>query len=352
VTEPASTDRADVIRIAQMTNLYTPWSLRVAVTLGLPDLIAAGVRTATDLSSRAETDPAALVRLLRHLKNLDLLTIDASGNYELTRLGEVLCSSHPARMASLLDQENRFVQATDAVISALLSSIRSGGGAWNDVFGTTLWENLAEDPELSEAFDRTMSLQGGVLGPLLARSYDWTTVRDVVDVGGGNGRLIADLLLAHPHLLGTVLDLPATTDRADQVLAAAGVADRGRTHGQSFFEPLTAGADVYLLVHVVHNWPDTEALALLTACAQATGPGGTVMVVDQVIDLAPGAGTGDVCRPPMVATQRDLCMLAVLGSRERTQEEFVALAEQAGLVLKSLEPLAEDGNVLLIFRAV
>jgi SAM-dependent hydroxylase len=335
-----------------MANLYTPWSLRAAVTLGLPDLIASGVHTVSELSERSGAHSAALLRLLRHLANLGLLAEDPPGCYQLTRLGAILRSSHPAGMASLLDQNNRFARAADAVIPGLLSSMRSGTGAWKDVFGTSLWENLAEDPELSEAFDRSMSVHASDLGPRLARSHDWSTVRDVVDIGGGSGRLLAELLLAHPHLVGTVLDLPATTSRADRVLAEAGVADRARTCGQSFFDPLPAGADVYLLVHVVHNWPDAEAAALFRACAQATGTGGTVMVIDQVIDLAVDRGTDYRQPSPMVATQRDLCMLVVLGSQERTQGEFAALGEQAGLRLESVELLAEDGNVLLVFRAV
>jgi SAM-dependent hydroxylase len=182
--------------------------------------------------------------------------------------------------------------------------------------------------------------------------YDWSSARHVVDVGGGNGQFLAELLLAHPHLTGTVLDLPDTIGRANQVLAAAGVAGRARTLGQSFFDPLPSGADVYLLVHVMHNWPDAEAASLFTACAKAAGTKGTVMVVDQVIDLPVERDTvGARQLPPMVATQHDLVMLVVLGSQERTQKEFAALGEQAGLRLTSVEPIADDGNALLVFRA-
>ncbi|MGH3976740.1 MAG: methyltransferase, partial [Pseudonocardiaceae bacterium] len=132
---------------------------------------------------------------------------------------------------------------------------------------------------------------------------------------------------AHPHLRGTLVDQPATAAAAERALAAEGLSTRCDVVAGSFFDPLPAGADVYLLTSIVHDWNDTDATAILRRCAQAAGPGGRVLLGELV-------GTGDEDRK--LFTQMDLCMLVYLGGRERTREEFAALTEAAGLTITSV----------------
>ncbi|MEV7569733.1 methyltransferase [Streptomyces tanashiensis] len=336
-----------VRRLAEMSNLYTPWSLRTAVTLGLPDLIAEGpegVLGVEELAKRSGTDTDALRRLTRHLANLGLFEEVRPDGLRLTELGEALRSTHPARMAHFLDQNDAFIRSNDAVIPAMADSIRTGAAAWGSVFGKDLWGSLAADPELSASFDRTMSQHADILGRRLAGIGEWSSVGSVVDVGGGSGQLLANILREHGHLKGTVVDLPDTVARAAAIFDAAGVSDRSEGVGRSFFEPLPAGADVYLLVHVLHNWPTGEAAKILRNCAEAAGGSGKVFVVDQVIALEGHAA-------PFISTQRDLCMLAMVGGQERTAEEFEALGEEAGLRLVRVTSLGPDGNSLLEFES-
>jgi 2,7-dihydroxy-5-methyl-1-naphthoate 7-O-methyltransferase len=116
--------------------------------------------------------------------------------------------------------------------------------------------------------------------PLVAGG--WRDVRTVVDVGGGTGALLAAILRARPHLRGTLVELPRVVARAAEVFGAAGVAGRVTTAAQSFFDPLPAGADVYLLKSVLNDWPDREAVAILRGCAEAARPGGRVVVLGGV----------------------------------------------------------------------
>jgi hypothetical protein len=148
---------------------------------------------------------------------------------------------------------------------------------------------------------------------------DWAAVRTVVDVGGGTGALLAEILRARPDIRGILVDLPRTVARSGEMFQAAGVTDRVTTAGQSFFDPLPAGADLYLLKSVLADWPDAEATAILTRCAEAARPDGRVVVLSGV---APdGAGVAEA----------DLLMMVLLGGKHRTVAEFRALAGEAGL---------------------
>jgi 2,7-dihydroxy-5-methyl-1-naphthoate 7-O-methyltransferase len=154
--------------------------------------------------------------------------------------------------------------------------------------------------------DRIPPLEGG-----------WTTVRDVVDVGGGLGHVLANLLAANPHLQGTLVDLPATAERARATLSAGGVADRVTIVGQSFFERLPPGGDVYMLRSVLNDWPDAEAQRILAGCAEAAGPGRRILV-------AGGVRPDDA--PPRIEIDK-----LVTGGRDRPLREFRTMAEAVGV---------------------
>jgi 2,7-dihydroxy-5-methyl-1-naphthoate 7-O-methyltransferase len=357
-------DAAAVLRVSLLATLWTPWSLRLAVTFGLPDLIAGGVTDVTRLAERSGTHAESLGRVLRHLANLGIVAETGPGQVELTELGQVLRSDHPARVAGFLDQDNAFTRSGDQVIPGLLHSVRTGDPAWLEVFGRSFWDDLEAKPDLAAAFDRTMSVHGGNLGPRIAAAYDWSGVRHLVDVGGGTGKVLADVLRAHGHLQGTLVDLPGTVSRAAETFGNAGVADRAQVSGQSFFDELPDAGDVYLLTHVIHNWSDEESVRILRRGAEAAGPDGRVLIVDQIVPetaAAPVAATAAAPDAPdqdtghgasgarSFATQRDLSMLVVLGSKERTEEEFRRLGVAAGLELSSTSPVVDGGFFVIAF---
>lgn len=333
-------DSSDVIRVSEMATLFTPWSLRAAVTFGLPDLIAEGVNDVDQLAARSGTDACALSRLLRHLTNLGFLYEIQPDYFELSQLGQVLRSDHPAQLVRFYDQSNPFIRAGDSVIPGLLYSVRTGVPAWERTFGRAFWDDLASNPDLAKAFDEAMSVHASQAGGKIADAYDWTTVRRLVDVGGGTGQVIAEVLRAHSHLRGTLVDLPATAARAAETFDVAKVADRVELVGQSFFDPLPAGADAYLLTHVIHNWCDMDSVKIMRRCADAAGIDGRVLLVEQVI-------SADRVARNMISSQRDLSMLVVLGSKERSEEEFQQLGDTAGLALSSTVPLTTDGIFIL-----
>jgi SAM-dependent methyltransferase len=157
---------------------------------------------------------------------------------------------------------------------------------------------------------------------ILPHPAEWDAIRTVVDVGGGTGSLLAEILRAHPHLHGILVDLPRTIARSAETFRTAGVEDRVRTVGQSFFDPLPAGADLYLLKSVLDDWPDPEATAILKRCADAARPAGRVLFLTN-------AGPGEPASP-------ELLMLVLVGGRGRAIDEYRVMTRNAGLDLRSV----------------
>lgn len=295
-----------------LTDLQTPWCVHVVATLRIAQHIEAGRTGAAELAAATGCDSYALRAVLGHLVDKGVFTEPAPGSYGLTGEGRQLLGS-----PELLDLGGIGGRMA-GVWGSLLGYVRTGTPHYQEVFGLPFWEDLAAHPEVSASFDALMGPAGhGTPDAEFTITGGWAAARTVVDVGGGTGAMLAELLRAHLGLRGTLLDLPATVERADAVFRDAGVADRVTLAGQSFFDPLPGGADLYLLNKVLNDWPDAETVAILRRCAEAAGTAGRVVVRGGV---APDGWA------PRLGIDMLLC-----GGRTSTLAEFRELAGQAGL---------------------
>ncbi len=302
-----------------LADLVTPMALRVAATLRVADHINQGLGTAPAMAEAVHVDARALDRLLRHLVTTGVLRLEESGGYALTARGEFLRDHHPSGMRARLDI-NGAIGRADLAFVQLLHSVRTGEAAFPVQFGRPFWGDLASDSKRTASFDAQMGADVAAWAPLVVASYDWGSLRHVVDVGGGDATLLIAMLREYPGLRGTVFDQPTTAEAARKALAAAGLADRAEVKSGSFFDPLPAGAGGYVLSAILHDWGDESAQAILRRCAQAAGRGGRVFVVEK---------TGADGASP--STEMDLRMLAYFGGRERGVAELTSLAAASGL---------------------
>jgi O-methyltransferase len=325
-------------RLWALADLATPMAVRVAATLRIADHLAGGRRTASELAEAAGVDAGALDRVLRHLVGAGVLGRDPPDGYLLTARGEALREDHPGGLRAMLDLEGAVGRAELAFVH-LLHTVRTGEPAYPVQFGRSFWDDLAADPGRAASFDAQMGADVTAWAPAIVSAYDWGSLGHVVDVGGGNGSLLAALLRGHPGLRGTVLDLPATVEAARTRLRAAGLADRGDAVAGSFFDPLPPGAGGYLLCAVLHDWDDQAAGAILRRCAEAAGTGGRVFVVEKF-------ATDSDRR-----TEMDLRVLAWFGGRERDLDQLAALAAEAGLGVAAVHPAGATPVVELAVMA-
>lgn len=318
--------------LAPLIDLVTPMAVRVAATLRLADLMRDGSVAVEELARRSETDPDALARLMRHLVGHGMFVEAEPGVFAANDAAVLLDSAHPSGMQVSLDL-NGFGGQMDLAFTELLHTVTTGEPSWRLVFGAPYWEYLADNPAMSASFDRAMSAGAEYVRDDLA-AYEWSTVRHVVDVGGGTGAFLTAVLADHPHLRATLVDLPATVERAAERLREAGLGPRVEFAAQSFFDPLPAGGDVYVLDSVIHDWADGPARAILRRCAEAAGAHGRVVMIEEEHDER-GRGYAEM----------DLRMLVLCGGRERTIAEYTRLADQAGLAVVNVEttPLGQVG---------
>lgn len=309
-------------QLQPLMDLATPWALRVVATLRIPDLIASGVTELAALAERSSADAETLARVLRFLVARGVFEEPGPGSFALTPTGRLLEEKEGVR--AWLDQDG-FGGRMDRAWPALIETVRTGKPAYAKVFGLPVWEDLEAHPAMAESFNALMAAQSEDLWPELAESYDWSGVREVVDVGGGSGTLLASLAHAHPHLRGTVLDLPAAARAAAERFAREGLAERCRAQAGSMFDPLPEGADVYLLSIVVGDWDDAQAAAILKRCAEAAGARGRVLIMEALLEESPAAHSAT-----------DLLRLVVGVGRSRTLEEIRAVIAAAGLELRRL----------------
>lgn len=313
-----------------MADLATPMSIRVAATLGLADRARTGA-TAEQLALETGTSAPALRRVLDHLVTAGVFALE-SGRYRPTDLGAQLAEDAPSGVRPVLDINCAGGRAELAFVD-LLDTVTTGEPAYVRRYGRDFWADIDAQPALRRSFDAQMKWRFEVQAPQIAERFDWSRFPEIVDVGGGDGNLLATILAAHPSVRGRVVDLAPSAEAATARFAATGLADRAGAVPGSFFDPLPAGADAYLLSNILHNWDDDHAREILTGCRRAAAPNGVVVVIEALL----GEGVG---------TAMDLSMLTCFGGRERTLDDFVELAAGCGLALTGASPVSDERTAL------
>ena len=336
-TEPmvASAERAQLLDLINAS--WTTQAIRAACMLRLPELLAAGVSDVDAIAAGTHGHAPSLRRLLRALVTLGLCAEDDSGGFTLTPSGMLLREDHAqsVRAWALLAGGSiwqRWSELDQSVRSGISHRRRHGG---DDGF-----DDLAHNPAAAAQFHRAMVDLTRPIAHAVARAVDPTQVGRVVDVGGGSGELLAQVLAAHPSLHGVLVDLPHGLEGASAVLEAAGVAARCTRVAGSFFDALPSG-DLYLLKSVLHNWDDARCVQILQRCRAAMAPRGRVWVIERVMADRVGASVRD-----REVARSDLNMLVALSGCERRLAEFEALCRAAQLALRSRVGSAGDYEVL------
>ncbi|MFC7327925.1 methyltransferase [Marinactinospora rubrisoli] len=321
--------RGDVFRMA--SGFMAAQVAGSAARLRVMDRIGDGERTAEALAAECGTDAQAMLRLLRAMAALGLLAENAPGRFSPTVAGSLLRTDLPGSVHAFV------LMLTDPALTRawehLEVSIRTGRTAFDGVFGTDFFSYLGEDAELSARFNTAMSDTTRATAAALPEYCDFGRFRTVVDVGGGDGTLLAQVLSAHPALRGIVFDTHEGLAQTEETLRRAGVGERCSLASGDFFAAVPGGGDLYLLKSVLHDWDDERAVTILGNCRRVIPGHGRLLIIEPVLPATVDASV------PAILYLNDLNMLVNLGGRERTRAEFAALCERAGFTLASVTPL-------------
>ncbi len=315
-----------------------PWraqTVYLAAKLGLADHLAEGALTAPDLAARVGADPVALQRFLRLLAGVGVLAGDEAAGYTLTDSGELLRTNVPGSMRDLAISYGELFYPV--WVDPLPTAV-TGEQGFPRTYGAPLFEHLAKHPEQARTFDGAMAA-GSSFFAEVPGAYDFSGATTVVDLGGGRGALLAEILKANPGLRGVLYDAPHVVAAAGEFLEQAGVADRCTRLGGDFFASVPAGGDVYVLSRVLHDWTDEQCHAVLRCCRDAAAPGSTLLIIERVIH-----------EHPTLALEWDVQMMTVTGGRERTRAEYEALLRPHSFRIADCLTLPLDVNILVSTR--
>ena len=327
VKAPSADSVAAVRRLAN--GYQVTQALHVLVRLGIPDRLARGPRSSADLAAETNAHEPSLYRLLRAVAALGVLNEMDGHRFALTELGEALRSDVPGNLAGWTEFVGRPYHWS--AWARLLEGVMTGEHAFRLEHGMSVWEYRQQHPDELAIFNRAMNSATSTISPGVVAGYDFSTAATVVDVGGGGGLLLTEILKANPRARGVLFDLPGTVKDAQAFVSGSGVDDRCELVAGDFFKTVPSGADVYILKSILHDWYDQEASAILRTIRAAVPPDGVLLVIEQMI---PGSNEG------APAKFGDLNMMVAAGGRERTREEWEELFAGAGWRLEEVRPAA------------
>lgn len=342
MTDVADDGRAiaadDSLHLRSLINGYT-WTqvLHAAARLGLADLLAHEALTVDGLVSRTGGNSDTLLRLLRGLITIGVVTAEDGERYALTRLGAGLRNDIPGSLADFAllsgDEYSRAWLGLDPFASDERTPFERGSGA-------PFFDWLSAHPEAGQRFNRRMATRVASYASAAANTVDLGDVRTIVDIGGGVGVLLEEFLRKCPQARGVLFDLPEAAAAARSRFAETDLATRVDVTNGDFFVEVTAGGDLYLLSQILHDWDDDHCRIILRNVRRAIADDGRLVILEAPL---PDQVTG-----PHPAVELDLLMMVLTGGRERTIAEYRALLAAEGFSLTSVRPDLAPGGIALL----
>jgi hypothetical protein len=330
VSRPAAQELADMLAGAWLAQ-----ALAVVAKLGVADLLSAGPQAPAEIAAATATQPAAMYRVMRALAGAGVFVEDDSGRFGLTSLAGPLRSDAADSMRSYAVMTGeRWVWQS---FGALEHSLRTGAPAFDHVFGAPLFDYYAAHPDAARVSADGLKSVGRGQDDAVIAAYHFSGAGTVVDVGGGQGGLLAAILARYPKTRGVLFDLPHVAAMAGQIFEAAGLSARCRAEGGDFFSEVPESGDIYLLRKVIHDWDDERARAILRTCRSAMSEGSRLLLLEMVV---PGGNTA------AYAKLLDLLMLVYAGGRERTEAEYRDLLTSAGFSVSRILPTASAVSII------
>jgi hypothetical protein len=316
------------------TAYWLSQAIYVAAKLGIADLLKAGPQSCVALATSTGSDAPSLFRLMRALSSVGIFSQLGRDRFALSRLAESLQTEvHGSLRAMVITIGEIHYQAC----GNLLHSVQTGSPVFSNVFGASLFDYLRQNVDAADAFNQGMANVSSMLAYAVLMAYDFAGISSIVDIGGGQGKLLEKILQFNPDLRGTVFDTASTIERATQQLGDNAWRRRCSYVAGDFFTSVPEGAHAYLLCGVIHDWDDSRAITILRNCRRAMAEKGRVLLVDMVVPDTDAMSFSKLL---------DLNMLAMNGGRERTKAEFCALLDAADYELTRIIPTMAPQSVI------
>jgi O-methyltransferase/methyltransferase family protein len=315
-------------------------ALYVTAKLGIADLLCAGPRHVSQLAAATETSERSLYRVLRSLAAVGIFRETDPRVFDLTPYAEALRSNVPNsfRNGAIFMGEEWLWN----VMGQMLYSVKTGKSAWARVHGSDAFEYLAKNPDHHEIFNRAMTEMTMSAAPAIVEAYDFSPFKTIVDIAGGHGYLLSQILKATPKLRGVLFDVEPVIAGAGTILEEEAVTDKVDLVAGNFFESVPSGADAYIMKHIIHDWDDELSNKILRNIARAMTSHAKLLIVEMVVPEG---------NEPHFSKVMDLGMLVLPGGVERTLTEYHTLLADAGLSLHRTIPTQTPLSIIEAVKA-
>ncbi len=330
----------EAVLMQMVGGVFVSQAVSLAAKLGIADLLAAKPKTVSELAAETMTHERSLYRLLRCLASVGVFAESDPKVFELTPLAGLLRADAPNSMrdAAIFMGE----QWHWRVYGEMQYSVQTGKPAWGRVHGAEVFDYFGGHPEEAEIFNRAMTNLSLMAVPAIVEAYDFSGINTLADIAGGHGLLLAGVLKANPEVKGMLFDMPSVIEGATALLEREGVAGRVELARGNFFESVPAGADAYMMKHIIHDWDDERCVAILKNIHRVLPESGKVLIVEMVI--APG-------NEPHFGKIQDMEMLVSPGGIERTESEYAELLAGAGFKLTRVIPTKSPLSIVEAVKA-
>lgn len=292
----------------------------ISVKLKLPKLLADGPKTLSGLTKETGSHGHTLARFLRGMCTLNLVNEVEPNVYEKGPFLDLVYSV----------QGPGFGETAYQSWEKSIHTVTTGKPAWDEVFGLSFYKYLDENPQISHSFDQ-WNANSAFFMELLTDQYPFERFKTLVDIGGGQGGFLINLLKKSPTMQGTLFDREETINNTLKSLKDANLEttlkSRLSTQPGSFFESVPQGADGYTICRVLLNWNDEQVVDILKTCRQSMTKDSKLVIVDFYIPQP-----DDPSYAFMVAN--DLNLLVNFGGGLRTKSQWCDLASAAGLAVE------------------
>ncbi|MCI0453717.1 MAG: acetylserotonin O-methyltransferase [Candidatus Dadabacteria bacterium] len=309
--------------------------LYVAAKLGVADLLKDGAKNSADLARSLDAHPASIYRLLRALSGLGIFHEEADNVFTLTPLGELLKTESPNSLREyvIMINDKECYQSW----GQLLYSIKTGESAFKNVFGEDFLDYVNNHAQFSNTFDRAMAQKyKGVISSII-KAYDFSNFGTIVDIGGGYGNLLLEILEKYPSVRGVLFDLPHVIESVRKHIGNLDISDRFTLVAGDCFDETPKGGDAYVLKSFINNWNERDAVRVLGNCRKAMTSGGKLIIIEPVLLSR---------NQPDYGKLMDLQLLVLQKSGERTKEEFEKLLKLSGFLMQSLIPTESEFSII------
>lgn len=309
--------------------------IHVAAQLEVMDILGESAKSSAEVARACSAHVPSVHRLMQGLTHMGLCVQHEDGRFSATPVGRQLRKDVPGSLwnNALLAGELFYLP-----FGELLHAVKTGKIAFDAAYGAGIFEHMQTRPEVRRHFDQHMVDLSTATAAAVVDAYDFGDARTVVDVAGGAGAVLAGILERHPQMTGSVFEIPQVQERAREFLKTRGVADRAKVVEGDFFTAIPAGADVYILSQILHDWDDERSLQILGNCRRAMSPSSRLLVLEAVMP--------ERVEGPSFAVAADLFMLVLTGGRERTLAEYRTLFASAGFELARVIPTRSPNSVL------